>query len=235
MRTNCGPIILKDDTKKAGHQLLDHQCWVLGKDVLSPEGNLLCEFGFHQVRCPNGGLTQYELKNALGLDALGKDAHVYLWGFGVFFGGEEEGIFLGRKDFKPSRTLGRVELHTKDYPDFNNETSRLDLFLQGLAWFASYEQWITRRMPDKYRELCLATFPRKALPGREFSQRWRDLIHCIEKDQGINEQSLEKDRHAWDVVLSSHESARNNFTSSTATLLTQPRGIPLTENRESPE
>jgi hypothetical protein len=180
MRTSARRITLSDATKKTGHQLLDHQCWVLGKDVLSSEGNLLCEFGFRQVRCLNGGMTQYELNNALG-----KGAHVYLWGFGVFFGGEQEGIFLGRKDFKPSQTLGRVELHTKDYPDFVEETSRVDLFLQGLAWFADYEQWIARRMPEGYRELCLATFPRKALTSDELTQRWRELIHCIENEQRI--------------------------------------------------
>jgi hypothetical protein len=186
MRTNSAQVILRDATRKTGHQLLDHECWVMGKDVLSSEGNLLCEFGFDPVRCPNGGMTQYELKNALG-----EDAHVYLWGFGVFFGGEKEGIFLGRKDFKPSRTMGRVELHRKEEPDFNDETSCLDLFLQGIAWFAAYEQWIARRMPNGYREQCLDTFPRRALPGGEFTKRWKDLIHCIETDQ-----------HAQDAVMS---------------------------------
>jgi hypothetical protein len=231
MRTNNGPVVLSDATKKAGHQLLDHQCWVLGKDVLSPEGNLLCEFGFRPVRCPNGGMTQYELKNALG-----EDTHVYLWGFGVFFGGEREGIFLGRKDFKPSRTLGRVELHTKEYPDFGEVTSRLDLFLQGLAWFAEYEQWIARRMPEGYRELCLSTFPRKALPASEFAQRWKYLIHCIEKDQHRKHDQPEKDQHAWDEMTTNYESLRDDSSPSTPTsLLTQPPGIPLAENRESPE
>jgi hypothetical protein len=52
----------------------------MGKDVLSSEGNLLCEFGFRQVRRLNGGMTQYDLT-----DALGEGTHVYLWGFGVFF------------------------------------------------------------------------------------------------------------------------------------------------------
>jgi hypothetical protein len=140
-------------------------------------------------------MTQYELKNALG-----EDAHVYLWGFGVFFGGEKEGIFLGRKDFKPSRTLGRIEMHDREEPCFNQETSRLDLFLHGLAWFADYEQWIARRMPDGYREQCLATFPRKVLSAGEFAQRWRDLIHCIEEDQ-----------HAWDGVMASYESVKDDL------------------------
>jgi hypothetical protein len=190
MRTNTVRIVLNDATKKAGHQLLDHQCWVMGRDVLSSEGNLLCEYGFHQLRCRNGGMTQYELNNALG-----ENAHVYLWGFGVFFGGEKEGIFLGRKDFMPYRTLGRVEMHRKEEPNFGDETCRLDLFLQGIAWFADYEQWIARRMPEGYRESCLATFPRRALPASEFAQRWRDLIRCIEEDQ-----------HAWDGMMANYES-----------------------------
>jgi hypothetical protein len=81
-------IVLDSSVQKAGHKLLDHQCWVLGRDILSPWGNLLCEFGFKPVRCPNGGLTQYELHHALA-----DDSHVYLWGFGAFFGNEKEGIF----------------------------------------------------------------------------------------------------------------------------------------------
>jgi hypothetical protein len=178
MRERTEGILLKDDIRKAGHQLLDHQCWVMGKDVLSSEGNLLCEFGFRQVRCPNGGMTQYELENALA-----EGEHVYLWGFGVFFGNDNEGIFLGRKDFKPSRTLGHIELHSKEDPHFGDETSRLNLFLQGLSWFADYEQWVSRRMPDAYRELCLAAFPRRALPRNEFTRCWKDLIRCIEEDQ----------------------------------------------------
>jgi hypothetical protein len=178
MRTNGENIFLSASVQRAGHQLLDHQCWAFGRDVLSSEVNLLCEFGFSQVRSPNGGMTQYEFENALG-----EDAHVYLWGFGSFFGNEKEGIFLGRNDFKPRRTLGRVELHRKEDPDFGDESSRADLFLQGIAWFADYEQWIARRMPDSYREQCLAEFPRKALPRREFAARWRMLADCIVQDQ----------------------------------------------------
>jgi hypothetical protein len=178
MPTNSRQISLKASTEKTGHQLLDHQCWVLGKDVLSVEGNLLCEFGFRPVRCPNGGLTQYELDGALG-----DESHVYLWGFGVFFGNENEGIFLGRKDFKPYRTLGRVELHRKEDPHFEFETSRLDLFLHGIAWFVEYEQWVARRMPRSYRELCLSEFPRRALPSDELAERWRTLANCIETEQ----------------------------------------------------
>jgi hypothetical protein len=88
--------------RKVGHELLDHQCWVFGRDVLNPENNLLLENGFTQVRCPEGGLTQYELR-----DGLDKNSHVFLWGFGAFFGSEGEGIFLTRSAFTPFRTQGR--------------------------------------------------------------------------------------------------------------------------------
>jgi hypothetical protein len=157
---------------------------MMGRDVLSAEGNLLCEFGFSQVRCPNAGMTQYELNNALG-----DGTHVYLWGFGTFFGNEEEGIFLGRNDFKPRRTLGKVELHRRDEPDFADDTSRLGLFLRGLEWFADYERWVAMRMPDDYREQCLATFPRRSLPGIGFAERWTVLANRIAENQ-----------KAWNVV-----------------------------------
>ena len=160
MRTNGENIFLSASVQRAGHQLLDHQCWAFGgRDVLSSEVNLLCEFGFSQVRSPNGGMTQYEFENALG-----EDAHVYLWGFGSFFGNEKEGVFLGRNDFKPRRTLGRVELHRKEDPDFGDESSRADLFLQGIAWFADHEQWIARRMPPPIANSAWLNFPAKRCP-----------------------------------------------------------------------
>jgi len=174
MQTKGEGIFLSASIQKAGHELLDHQCWVMGRDVLSAEGNLLCEFGFSQVRCPNGGMTQYELNHALG-----DGRSVYLWGFGTFFGDDNEGIFLGRKDFRPRRTSGKVELHSREYPDFAEGISRLELFLQGLAWFADYEKWIAWRMPTQYREECLATFPRRALPGSEIAERWSELANRI--------------------------------------------------------
>ncbi len=177
MLTRYQNIILSASIQKAGHQLLDHQCWALGRDVRSDEGNLLCEFGFSPVRCPNGGMTQYELK-----DALGDDGHVYLWGFGTFFGSEREGVFLGRKDFNPRRTCGRVELHSKDYQDFPEETSRIGLLLRGLEWFANYEEWIGARMPAQYRNHSLAEFPRKAFNGDEIPQRWRALASALAED-----------------------------------------------------
>lgn len=177
MRMNHQRIALDAPVQKAGHQLLDHQCWAMGKDVLSTEGNLLCDFGFCQVRCPNGGMTQYELK-----DALGEGEHVYLWGFGAFFGSEREGIFLGRKDFKPRRTLGRIELHSKEYPNFTEETFRIELLLRGFTWFAMYEEWIATRMPAQYRDQCLAEFPRKAFCRDEFPGRWRALASAVAED-----------------------------------------------------
>jgi hypothetical protein len=123
--------------RKEGHELLDHQCWVFGRDVLNRENNLLIKNGFTQVRCPNGGLTQYELRH--GLD---ENSHVFLWGFGAFFGSESEGIFLSRSGFTPFRTQGRVELHDRDYHPFVEESSNIRLLLGAIAWFANYEDWI---------------------------------------------------------------------------------------------
>jgi hypothetical protein len=132
--------------RKVGHELLDHQCWVLGRDILNEGNNLLTEHGFALVRCPQGGLTQYELRQ--GLD---ENAHVFLWGFGAFFGSEREGIFLARSGFTPLRTQGRVELHSKENLPFAEESSNLEVLLKGIAWFAKYEDWISLRMSEQYR------------------------------------------------------------------------------------
>jgi hypothetical protein len=50
-------------------------------------------------------------------------------------------------------------------------------------WFASYEQWVARHMPGDYREQCLATFPRRALPESEFAERWTMLVNRISEEQ----------------------------------------------------
>jgi hypothetical protein len=115
-------------------------------------------------------LSQYEL-----FDAVAPGIHVYLWGFGAFIGGDGEGIFISRNDFIPRRTSGRIELHSKDNLPFPHYSSRLDLLLLGTEWFAAYEDWIARRMPGNYRDECLKTFKRKAIPATELAARWRGI------------------------------------------------------------
>ena len=169
MNTIFSPAI-----RKAGHELLDHQCWAFGRDILHKEGNLLIERGFVKVRCPEGGLTQYELRHGLG-----DGDHVFLWGFGAFFGSEKEGVFMTRSGFTPFRTQGRVELHSKDNFPFRDESFDMELLLKGLAWFAGYEDWITHRMCEQYRSDSLKEFPRLMLPPAELAARWRALGCCI--------------------------------------------------------
>jgi hypothetical protein len=171
------PSVLPPAMRKAGKELLDHQCWVFGKDVLNKENNLLIENGFTQVRCPQGGLTQYELRH--GLDG---DSHVFLWGFGVFFGSDREGIFLTRSAFTPFRTQGRVELHTRDTHPFVEESSDMALLLKGIAWFAKYEDWIFGKTCEQYRLETLEQFPRRTLQRDELALRWRALASWIAED-----------------------------------------------------
>jgi hypothetical protein len=177
MKTESQTILISASVQKAAHSLLDHQCWVLGKDVSSPCGNLLCEYGFKPIRCPQGGLTQYELNYAID-----ECSHIYLWGFGVYFGNEVEGIFVGRNDFKPRQTFGYIELHSKEDPGFRTGSPRLKLLLEGINWFAKYERWIANRMPAEWQENSLTTFPRKSIPRSEFARHWEEIAHCIEID-----------------------------------------------------
>jgi hypothetical protein len=170
--------LLAPEIRKVGHELLDHQCWVFGRDVLNREDNLLIKHGFAQVRCPKGGLTQYELRH--GLD---EDSHVFLWGFGAFFGGEREGIFLTRSGFTPFRTQGRVELHDRDYHPFLEESSNIGLLLRAIEWFASYEDWIARNTSEHYRQETLDHFPRRTLQRGDLGLGWRALANRIAEDQ----------------------------------------------------
>jgi hypothetical protein len=170
--------VLPPAIRKAGHELLDHQCWAFGRDVLNREDNLLIKHGFAQVRCPKGGLTQYELRH--GLD---EDSHVFLWGFGAFFGGESEGIFLTRSGFTPFRTQGRVELHDRDYHPFVEESSNIGLLLRAIEWFASYEDWVCCNTSEQYRLGTLEQFPRRTLQRCDLAVGWRALAQRIAEDQ----------------------------------------------------
>jgi hypothetical protein len=166
------------EIRKLGQEILDHQCWVLGRDVLNSGNNLLIKNGFRQVRCLAGGLTPYELPHALG-----ENSHVILWGFGAFFGNEAEGIFLSRAGFAPLRTQGRVELHSKDNLPFFHESSNIELLLKGIAWFAHYEDWISLHMSEEYGLQTLAEFPRRTLQRRDLAMCWRRLAYSITEDQ----------------------------------------------------
>jgi hypothetical protein len=162
--------LLPPHIRRVGQELLDHQCWVLGRDILNQGNNLLTTKGFTQVRCPEGGLTQYELRHGLE-----ENCHVFLWGFGAFFGSDEEGIFLSRSGFRLFRTQGRVELHSKENLPFLHESSNLELLLKGIAWFARYEDWISVRMCAEYGVKTLEQFPRRTLRRCDLAVGWREL------------------------------------------------------------
>jgi hypothetical protein len=180
-----GRAPLSAEIRTLGQELLDHQCWVFGRDVLNPGNNLLIKKGFHQVRCLACGLTQYELPHALG-----ENSHIFLWGFGAFFGTEAEGIFLSRSGFAPLRTKGRVELHSKDNLPFFHESSNIELLLKGIAWFAHYEDWISLHMSEEYGLQTLAEFPRRTLHRWDLAVRWRQLAYSITEDQDCLQSAL---------------------------------------------
>ena len=163
-----------------GSELLDHQCWALGGDILRMGGNLIMDYGFAKVQCPRGGLSQYELRNVLG-----QNSHVFLWGFSSFFGSEREGIFLARKGFTPFRTQGYVELHDRDNHRYEEESSNTDLLLKGIAWFADYEDWVSHRLGQAYRPETLKAFPRFTLLDCDFAAKWRHLARDIDQANAI--------------------------------------------------
>ena len=82
-------------------------------------------------------MTQYELNNAFG-DGMS----VYLWDLARSLETKRKVFFWEEK------TSGLVELWQRSSFTAENiltlpeGTSRLELFLQGLAWFAEYEKWI---------------------------------------------------------------------------------------------
>jgi hypothetical protein len=122
-------------------------------------------------------MTQYELHRAL---ENGK--HVFLWGFGVFFGNDKEGLFIPRSAFTPYRTTGHVELHNKDSHPFSDPCFDVGLLVEGLTWFAKYEDWIARRMPGHYRWETLKDFPRLTHTQSDLGSSWRALAGYLSQE-----------------------------------------------------
>lgn len=160
---------------------LTQQCWCWGQDIRRPEGNALLQFGFAQHRPPEneGGASMYFLNT--------DNCSVALWGFGLFFGRENEGVFLPRFCFEPRlcRTVSvpswlpsQVQSRVPQTPRERIAARRLTS--HALAWIESYETWALQTFGDEYRCRCLEVWSQPFVPPREALNYWPELAReCL--------------------------------------------------------
>ena len=126
--------VLSNSIRRRGRKLLHQQCWMWGKDISCPEGNLLRTYGFERLRSPEGKdvSSQYTITlpdaawrsgRAAGRPATpespgmpaarGESARIVrLWGYGLFFGKTTTG--KQQENERPGIYLNRYEFVARE-------------------------------------------------------------------------------------------------------------------------
>ena len=172
-------------SRRKGQELLDRQCWIWGRDIVRPEGNLLLEAGFLRRRPPEGeaGSSCYTL-------ALPDGASLMLWGFGLLYGTPlNGGVYLNRYKFRPvwlqSETVQKPIWKPETIPTAQTPPSPrapVDLTVAAIRRIAEYEEWALARCGLEYRRAVLRQWkrPSKRLPPQALPQAWRALADAID-------------------------------------------------------
>jgi hypothetical protein len=171
-----------------GRALLDQQLWCWGRDIVRPQGNVLLRYGFSRSRPPEGrfGSSAYTLRPDPRI-------RITLWGFGVFYGSAGSGgLFLKRRSFSPLLTpqpdpggaWSQADLPPVHSPASREECRTARRLLCGvLGWIAEYERWVRTELGPDHRRLCVAEWPKAALPADEMAEGWLKLARFFEEEE----------------------------------------------------
>jgi hypothetical protein len=172
------------ELRRFGTVLFDQQMWCWGRDVLRAGGNALCLYGLE--RCP----PPPNLKACSCYRFTGqKGEHLVLWGFGLFYGEEDGGLFLRRYDLSPvwlrvsklpEGVWGPEALapfQRQDEPQ--DQRAWLRLLSASLRWMAGYERWAQERLGPEYREECVAQWHKEGVPAADMAGAWDGLAQSI--------------------------------------------------------
>ena len=171
--------------RRRGQKLLHWQCWIWGRDIVRPEGNLLLEAGYLRRRPPEGEAgTSWYTRSLPDGDSL------VLWGFGVLYGTPREGgVYLNRYQFRPvwlpSETV-RESIWKADMiptgPTPPSPRMPVDLTVAAIRRIADYEEWALARCGVEYRRAVLRKWnrPSERPSPQTLPQAWRALADAID-------------------------------------------------------
>jgi hypothetical protein len=175
------PIIwLPVDVVETGTTLLNQQIWCWGCDVKHPEGNLMLRCGFERRRPPRGimGCSQYQLK-------MKRHRMIRLWGWGVLYCREGEGLFIQRYLFMPQTVNAaglaqRIWMPQQIAPRMPRDSTERAAASSRLAelcdWIDGYERWVRKACGLHYRIDCLVRWNKPiAASANQMASRWRDV------------------------------------------------------------
>jgi len=189
---SAGPIkrfALPPLVRSTGKVLLHQQCWLWGKDLRSPEGNLLMRYGFTRHPLPEdaAGCTAYRLQLTCGSVLL-------LWGFGFYFSSPPQanrgGIIVGRYEFRPRLTpladppmpvWQSEQIPGRTLPQSTAEfAGALQLFAQGMRAIHAYESWIANDIGLAYRRGVMREWDRDFVPVEGMAETWLAMAERCE-------------------------------------------------------
>lgn len=171
-----------------GQRLFDQQCWCWGRDIVSPQGNLLSQYGFVKLKPPpeqhGGSLYLWRDYN----DDGSVRRLVGLWGFGIYYATPQHGaLFLRRFEFQPRWVSNPLPINAMQVspiwrPDqldlfaSQPDDGMTALFKQALTWLADYEAWVVQQRGHVYRHISLSQWlHRPVVPVRYIADVWRAL------------------------------------------------------------
>jgi hypothetical protein len=159
--------------QRRGQQLLSQQCWLWGRDVKRNDGNLLMTFGFERLRPPEetSGSTQYTLH-------ISSDFRVRLWGFGMYFGGDQ-GICVNRYEFVARSATFKEGWQGPALIGPLPRSQDWHLLAQASCWIAAYESWVLKTAGLPYRQSALQGWKERACRVREIPAFWTQLARDI--------------------------------------------------------
>ena len=142
-------------------RLFDQQMYCLGRDVMSPAGNLLLARGLTRQSAPSGSPS-----SSLYIEE-GAGTCTGLCSFGLYHRTSSHGtaLFLDRGPLKARLTrAGATEVLGMRTPpdDLREATGEQErcvaraLLGSALRWLAAYEAWVAREMGPAYRSACVA-------------------------------------------------------------------------------
>lgn len=182
------PLLTLDRRRVA--ELVDHQLWNLGLDIIRSGENLLLRYGFARERAPylGAGSSRYSMGDADGrvLD---------LWGWGAIWSNDRrEGVLLRRHVVMP-RMLGgplpATGLHRAEAlpglvaPRTVEERWRMVRWIGEFAtWVVRYERWVRVEAGEAWREEVYGKRPRHVrrqsdIPPSQQLRGWEDVARTF--------------------------------------------------------
>lgn len=171
----AGRVYIPARVQRRGCALLNQQCWLWGQDCRREEGNLLLAHGFERMRAADGSSasSQYTL-------LLCEGRYVRLWGFGMFYGGDSEGIYLNRFEFLPR--VVRVEgdrWHGVGELRGVGVAGDTMLLQEAVRWMAGYERWVVGEYGVGYRRACLSGWKKRHVAPELLAAAWEGLAGVL--------------------------------------------------------